>query len=1121
MVVKVRLANGRETWLDPTNPETIRAVENQYGSKVVLIDGKAYNKATYGKATKKAEHGAKVGENGGFVKDEQGNYKNSKGFELINQFDGTYQVLDKNGMDISGEYETLQQAKQTIEDFELFENQDQTMNTGGRFDKVKQMALLTMKPFAFKQKAQFLKENPEMLAGKFFDNGGGVGIVKKDRYGNEVTIGDAIHIRVLTGRYGQTKDYEGIVTNFDQFGNVELDGQRSVSYTADYKYNDYEHGHYIWVEKINAKDIKENLRVPKKFVPTFSSQDKVYGEDVKFTGTEIELKEFLKNKYPNSVWGQWNPLFNKGWRYNNGKYISPDGQEYDSFGFYQSVEQGQGYLNMLMIPKKYANGGLTMKNDGTPDNSDINKRHLKKVVFKNKNRPKVVIEVLKTTSGRIVEINNQFKVKFPYRVGQTLDMGHQTWACNNGFFVNDQNTCAEKKIFGIKPSDIPQGHELRMLYPKKFRKKNGGLTMKTGGVTNEPLYNVVEKTPHATKVSATPDMYSNLTKQGVIDLSNTMSYYERMDNDELEITTFEKAKKFIELEGDWKVVKIAKHGTGTETSEVRFLSKDHSGRGERPYILNESHIRKTWDLKEVGDDDETSLGDFLDNSEPGDKWQSGTESLENLGIGMALGGYTLTKYTKEQEKLLKELDKKFRTEEPGSKERMEILQQMHNVQRMEHGGSFETEQEPGKYIFKDTEKAMLKNAFLFLKNATQTDDYFVIELSHDGHEYMVDWFALDGTDEGSVGYFRQYDNALKKFNAIREYIKSNWNIVAEKIDVLYEKNESNGEVRYDAPDVMELIDKASKGFKFQPWLYGKRGVKADNFPKVQYKGDSRAFYYVVGEVGNDYILVFEEKLDHWKNAKNKIERREFYEEIDAKDNFEPYKSTPQAKQGSKTGSLESWYGNKFNAMKQGGKLKPYADLSRKEPMVIKDDLFDTFTPEKPTLIKEKKSKKDTGTLTNIIPQVELVRMGVQTLENIGDRKITDSKSATKILYKVFPKNQIGVQEFYYALYTDRANNVIAYYNLSKGGVSGTIADAELVGSVGIKLLAQGVLVAHNHPSGNLKPSEADIKMALHTKQVLKGLGIELLDSIIIVPGGEPVDKFEGYKYTSLQDEGKI
>ena len=202
----------------------------------------------------------------------------------------------------------------------------------------------------------FDKFDSDMIKYKYAD-GGGVDVVKKDRYGNEVKIGDAIHIRVLTGKYGQTKDYEGIVTNFDKFGNVELDGQRSVRYTADYKHNDYEHGHHIWVEKINAKDIKENLRVPKKFTPTFSSRDKVYGEDVIFTGTEIELKEFLKNKYPNSVWGQWNPLFNKGWRYNNGKYISPDKQEYDAFDFYQSVEQGQGYLNMLMIPKNYADGG--------------------------------------------------------------------------------------------------------------------------------------------------------------------------------------------------------------------------------------------------------------------------------------------------------------------------------------------------------------------------------------------------------------------------------------------------------------------------------------------------------------------------------------------------------------------------------------------------------------------------------------------------------------------------------------------------------------------------------------------------------------------------------------------
>jgi hypothetical protein len=245
-----------------------------------------------------------------------------------------------------------------------------------------------IKTFENREDAEkFAKEHYSYVDEVSYAEGGGVGVVKKDRYGNEVKIGDAIHIRVLTGKYGQTKDYEGIVTNFDKFGNVELDGQRSVRYTADYKHNDYEHGHHIWVEKINAKDIKENLRVPKKFTPTFSSRDKVYGEDVIFTGTEIELKEFLKNKYPNSVWGQWNPLFNKGWRYNDGKYISPDKQEYDAFDFYQSVEQGQGYLNMLMIPKKYAKGGSTYAEGGevynahilTNDNKLIHRRYPKKI----------------------------------------------------------------------------------------------------------------------------------------------------------------------------------------------------------------------------------------------------------------------------------------------------------------------------------------------------------------------------------------------------------------------------------------------------------------------------------------------------------------------------------------------------------------------------------------------------------------------------------------------------------------------------------------------------------------------------------------------------------------------
>lgn len=195
------------------------------------------------------------------------------------------------------------------------------------------------------------KEHSGQLMPKNYADGGSLyadgGMVKKDRYGKDVKIGDAIHIRVLAGRYGQTKDYEGIVTGFDKFGNVELDGQRSVLYTADYTNNDYEHGHHIWVEKINPKDIKDSLRVPKKFISTFSGE--IDGKEFAIKG-EDEFKEWAEKNYPGSTFGQWNPLYNKGWKYVNGEYISPDGIAHKSVNVYQSVEQGQGYLLNLFIP---------------------------------------------------------------------------------------------------------------------------------------------------------------------------------------------------------------------------------------------------------------------------------------------------------------------------------------------------------------------------------------------------------------------------------------------------------------------------------------------------------------------------------------------------------------------------------------------------------------------------------------------------------------------------------------------------------------------------------------------------------------------------------------------------
>lgn len=71
--------------------------------------------------------------------------------------------------------------------------------------------------------------------------------------------------------------------------------------------------------------------------------------------------------------------------------------------------------------------------------------------------------------GRIESIENNSGIRFPYSVGQSYNMGMKTWACNNGFKWNGKDPCPEEKIFGIRKEDIPQGHELRMMFPHKFR----------------------------------------------------------------------------------------------------------------------------------------------------------------------------------------------------------------------------------------------------------------------------------------------------------------------------------------------------------------------------------------------------------------------------------------------------------------------------------------------------------------------------------------------------------------------------------------------------------------------------------------------------------------------------
>ena len=104
-----------------------------------------------------------------------------------------------------------------------------------------------------------------------------------------------------------------------------------------------------------------------------------------------------------------------------------------------------------------------------------------------------------------------------------------------------------------------------------------------------------------------------------------------------------------------------------------------------------------------------------------------------------------------------------------------------------------------------------------------------------------------------------------------------------------------------------------------------------------------------------------------------------------------------------------------------------------------------------------------------------------------------------------------VHEEFWILYLNRSNKVISRMKLSQGGVSGTVTDVRIVMKKAVELLASGIILCHNHPSGNLNPSESDTKITHKIKEAGSLMDIQLLDHLIIS------DK----DYYSFADNGMI
>lgn len=129
-------------------------------------------------------------------------------------------------------------------------------------------------------------------------------------------------------------------------------------------------------------------------------------------------------------------------------------------------------------------------------------------------------------------------------------------------------------------------------------------------------------------------------------------------------------------------------------------------------------------------------------------------------------------------------------------------------------------------------------------------------------------------------------------------------------------------------------------------------------------------------------------------------------------------------------------------------------------------------------------------------------------ESVESKSIRSSIDAMKMLESNFLGETL---EKFFCLYLNRGNRVMRLELLSIGGISSTVVDVRVIMKRALELQASGILVAHNHPSGNLTPSREDIELTRRIQSAGKFLDIQLVDHLIV---------FEN-QYYSLADEGEL
>jgi DNA repair protein RadC len=128
-----------------------------------------------------------------------------------------------------------------------------------------------------------------------------------------------------------------------------------------------------------------------------------------------------------------------------------------------------------------------------------------------------------------------------------------------------------------------------------------------------------------------------------------------------------------------------------------------------------------------------------------------------------------------------------------------------------------------------------------------------------------------------------------------------------------------------------------------------------------------------------------------------------------------------------------------------------------------------------------------------LPQITLVLKKGETL----NCQIAESQNAVDVFRKIWDIDTLPIYESMICIFLNKANNTIGWFKVSQGGLSGTVVDIRLILATALSCLASAIIMCHNHPSGNLNPSESDRKITMRLKAAAETMDIDVLDHIII------------------------